>query len=203
MWQLLVSSLFPLTVTSAVLWLLLALSVLSVTVMVERAFFFRAHRGKGLAEVGPVLEAAARGDLEAALASAEKGKGVHARVAAKALEAAPLGLEPFHEAKAAALTAERRAMEQRLAFLGTLGNNAPFLGLFGTVLGIIRAFHDLSLNVEGGPATVMAGISEALVATAAGMCWVSICNARFARDGRLSKNMPARRGSSVEGRDQK
>ena len=53
--------------------------------------------------------------------------------------------------------------------LGTLGNNAPFIGLFGTVIGIIQAFHDLSSNPEGGPSVVMAGISEALVATAVGL----------------------------------
>ena len=60
-------------------------------------------------------------------------------------------------------------MERGLAFLGTLGNNAPFLGLFGTVLGIIRAFRDLSENTLEGSAAVMAGIAEALVATAVGL----------------------------------
>ena len=60
--------------------------------------------------------------------------------------------------------------EQRLGFLGTLGNNAPFIGLFGTVLGIIRAFFDLSVNPGAtGMGTVMAGISDALVATAVGL----------------------------------
>ena len=60
--------------------------------------------------------------------------------------------------------------ERRLAFLGTLGNNAPFVGLFGTVLGIIRAFADLAGNPDAaGSGTVMAGISEALVATAVGL----------------------------------
>ena len=54
-------------------------------------------------------------------------------------------------------------------FLGTLGNNAPFIGLFGTVLGIIKAFNDLAFNPEGGPSVVMSGISEALVATAVGL----------------------------------
>jgi biopolymer transport protein ExbB len=50
-----------------------------------------------------------------------------------------------------------------------LGNNAPFIGLFGTVIGIIQAFHNLAANPAGGPAVVMAGISEALVATAVGL----------------------------------
>src|SRR5262245_32025241 len=60
-------------------------------------------------------------------------------------------------------------MEKNLGVLGTLGNNAPFIGLFGTVLGIIKAFADLSHNQAGGAAAVMSGISEALVATAVGL----------------------------------
>jgi biopolymer transport protein ExbB len=57
-----------------------------------------------------------------------------------------------------------------LAFLGTLGNNAPFIGLFGTVLGVIRAFADLATHPSsGGAGTVMAGISDALIATAVGL----------------------------------
>jgi biopolymer transport protein ExbB len=64
---------------------------------------------------------------------------------------------------------ERLALEKHLGILGTLGNNAPFIGLFGTVLGIIKAFADLAKNQGGGAAVVMAGIAEALVATAVGL----------------------------------
>jgi biopolymer transport protein ExbB len=60
-------------------------------------------------------------------------------------------------------------MEKHLGILGTLGNNAPFVGLFGTVLGIIKAFADLAKNQGGGAAVVMAGIADALVATAVGL----------------------------------
>ena len=64
---------------------------------------------------------------------------------------------------------EKHKMDKGLVILGTLGNNAPFIGLFGTVIGIIKAFHDLAQNPEGGPSVVMAGVSEALVATAVGI----------------------------------
>ncbi|MDP7111221.1 MAG: MotA/TolQ/ExbB proton channel family protein, partial [Myxococcota bacterium] len=72
---------------------------------------------------------------------------------------------------AAALAQERPRYERNLIVLGTLGNNAPFIGLFGTVLGIIRAFRDLSSSIgeAQGASAVMAGLSEALVATAAGL----------------------------------
>jgi biopolymer transport protein ExbB len=64
---------------------------------------------------------------------------------------------------------EKAAAERGLVFLGTLGNNAPFIGLFGTVLGIIKAFQDLATSHAQGPSAVMAGISEALGATAVGI----------------------------------
>ncbi|NPA13331.1 MAG: MotA/TolQ/ExbB proton channel family protein [Aquificae bacterium] len=60
-------------------------------------------------------------------------------------------------------------LEKRLGILATFGNNAPFIGLFGTVLGIIKAFHDLGTSNEFGVRVVMTGISEALVATAMGL----------------------------------
>jgi biopolymer transport protein ExbB/TolQ len=60
--------------------------------------------------------------------------------------------------------------EQNLSLLATIGSNAPFVGLFGTVLGIIKAFHDLSQQTaSAGAQTVTAGISEALIATAVGI----------------------------------
>lgn len=67
-----------------------------------------------------------------------------------------------------AVARERLRLEKDLPVLATLGANAPFIGLFGTVLGIIRAFAALS-NSAGGADTVMAGIAQALYATAAGL----------------------------------
>ncbi|MFA6788675.1 MAG: MotA/TolQ/ExbB proton channel family protein [Arcobacteraceae bacterium] len=63
----------------------------------------------------------------------------------------------------------RIALEKRLGILATFGNNAPFIGLFGTVLGVINAFHALSNGNDFKVNVVMGGISEALVATAAGL----------------------------------
>ena len=169
MWELIVDSLFPLTLTSAVLWLLFFLSLVSVTVMIERALYFRANRCDAAALLEALRPRLKARDFPGARAAAEQAGGIQGRVAATALAEAGDGLGSFQEAHAAAQIRERSGMERLLAILGTLGSNAPFIGLFGTVLGIIRAFDDLSRNVEGGPATVMAGISEALVATAVGL----------------------------------
>jgi biopolymer transport protein ExbB/TolQ len=67
------------------------------------------------------------------------------------------------------LNAEAERLQKYLGILGTIGNVTPFVGLFGTVIGIIRAFHDLALSSGGGPSVVANGIAEALVATAMGL----------------------------------
>ena len=60
-------------------------------------------------------------------------------------------------------------LEERLALLGTIASTAPFVGLLGTVIGIIRAFHAVSVSMGGGHAVVANGISEALITTAIGL----------------------------------
>jgi biopolymer transport protein ExbB len=77
------------------------------------------------------------------------------------------------------MSLERRYLAKRVVILGTLGNNAPFIGLLGTVLGVIRAFHDLGASAGQGPEVVMQGISEALVATAIGILVALPCVAFF------------------------
>ncbi len=82
-------------------------------------------------------------------------------------------LDKPEETIIALLSEEAKALrweaEQRLSALGTIANIAPFVGLFGTVVGVIRAFHDISKAMGAGPSVVAAGISEALITTAAGL----------------------------------
>ena len=159
---------FTLLGSEWVLWLLIGLSVLSVAVMVERAIYLA---GGGNADaLGRELIALLRnGDLEGARQAVTAQRGPAATVAGAGLEHYQRGSEAVAEAMAGAKARLRIDMERNLGILGTLGNNAPFIGLFGTVLGIIKAFADLSRNQAGGAAAVMAGISEALVATAVGL----------------------------------
>jgi len=152
-----------------VMWLLILLSILSVAVMVERAMYFGSRR---MSKLFPrLLELCLSGDLKdaAALATTDSMESEVIRAAANVAEAGTPAVE-----KAVQSTIDRRRLEYErwLFVLGTLGNNAPFIGLFGTVLGIIRAFADLAANKGGAGTTtssVMAGISEALVATAVGL----------------------------------
>jgi biopolymer transport protein ExbB len=150
-----------------VLWLLVLLSVVSVGVMIERAAFFLARRLDVADDVARRLLA---GDLAGAAAAVDGRAGLEASVVRAAVEHAGKGSQAVREVVAATIERGRIDYERRLSFLGTLGNNAPFIGLFGTVLGVIRAFFDLARNpVAGGTGAVMAGISEALVATAVGL----------------------------------
>jgi biopolymer transport protein ExbB len=167
----LTSKLLRVTLSSAewVLWLLVALSVASLAVMLERVVFFRSRRLRNADEIAARL---GRGELEAVRPLLEGQDALEARVLREGLHALPQGPEVVEEVVAGVMAAERPRYERSLSFLGTLGSNAPFVGLFGTVLGIIKAFNDLGAVAIKGSAiqqTVMTGISEALVATAVGL----------------------------------
>ncbi len=150
-----------------VLWLLILLSVASVGVMIERAAFFLVRRLRTADDVSRRLLA---GDLAGAASAVEGREGLEASVVRAVAEHAGKGSNAVREVVAGTIERGRIEYERRLAFLGTLGNNAPFVGLFGTVLGVIRAFFDLARNpAAGGAGSVMSGISEALVATAVGL----------------------------------
>jgi biopolymer transport protein ExbB len=160
---------FTLLGSEWVLWLLVLLSVLSVTVMVERAIAM-AGRVVAFDSLSDKLHAAlVAGDVKAARELLGEPRSPEVRVGLVGLAELSRGTTAAVEAMASARSRERLDLEKHLGILGTLGNNAPFIGLFGTVLGIIKAFADLAKNQGGGAAVVMAGIAEALVATAVGL----------------------------------
>lgn len=156
--------------SQAVLWVLIALSVLSLAVIADRIIWFRRRR-LDVHELGRKLrEKLQAGDLEGAIAACRAcGPAVEAEAMAEALPLCPGGHDPVAEMMQGALRERKPRLESGLLFLGTLGNNAPFIGLFGTVLGIITAFRELSASSQGAMGNVMSGISEALVATAVGI----------------------------------
>ena len=160
---------FTLLGSEWVLWVLVGLSVLSVTVMVERAVYFRGNGGDIEALGRELGERLKKADLEGARRSLAGQRSPAALVAAAGIAEVDRGVDAVAETMAGAKARLRMDLERNLGVLGTLGNNAPFIGLFGTVLGIIKAFADLSRNQLGGAAAVMSGISEALVATAVGL----------------------------------
>jgi biopolymer transport protein ExbB len=160
---------------SWVMWILLVLSVVSVGLIVERALFFRRIRDD-LPALSRELEALLRaGRYRDAIERMSRSPSAEAAATLAGLRAADLGPVSAEKAIGGALALERSRMERGLAFLGTLGNNAPFVGLLGTVIGIIEAFEVLgrpeALSAAGtlAPQGIMGSIAEALVATAVGL----------------------------------
>lgn len=150
-----------------VLWLLVLLSVLGLAVIIERVAFFLTSRDdqqKLLHELRLLLD---RGDEVRAKKRLTESPSLEARIAIAGLSArTPASAE---ERMLAETELVRTTMQRRLAYLGTLGNNAPFVGLLGTVIGIIRAFQELDASAGQLSTGLMAEIGEALVATAVGL----------------------------------
>ena len=156
--------------SAVVLYLLIALSVLSIGVIIERWWYFRRRR-VNVIELGEALERALRaGDNAAALTVLKQSRSVEARILTDALRWRADGAESVEQILAKAVRQNRSQVEVGLLFLGTLGNNAPFIGLFGTVLGIMTSFRQLgSSQGAAGMDNVMGSIGEALTATAIGI----------------------------------
>lgn len=104
------------------------------------------------------------------------------------------GPDAFLEAVDARIERERARLDNSMTFLGTLGNNAPFVGLFGTVIGVIEAFQHLSAGNGAGMDNVMAGIAEALIATGVGIF--------VALPAVVAYNVGQKRAADIEGETQ-
>jgi biopolymer transport protein ExbB/TolQ len=155
--------------SQAVLYVLLALSVLSIGVIIERWWYFLRRRADLAALSDALRGLLRRGDLGAARKLLSESRSVEASVIKEALEWYEDGPDAVEQILAKAVRQRRKQFEAGLLFLGTLGNNAPFIGLFGTVLGIVTAFRELGANSMGAMGNVMSGIAEALIATAVGI----------------------------------
>lgn len=167
----LVSVLLSLPIFQAewVLWVLIALSFASVAIMAERFIFYRKHAIDATAVRAKLASLLAAGDLQGAADYLSSFDSLETNTVLFGLRDYARGPEAVEDLLSAAARKERARYELRLNFLATIASNAPFVGLFGTVLGIIRAFKDLSGNIAEASSAVMGGIAEALVATAVGL----------------------------------
>ena len=152
-----------------VLYGLLLLSVLSVGLAVERWWFFAKSRRAAAGLRHHLLGHLRLGELTEADAVLQRDASLEASALRAALQRRSEGPDAVLVALDGELAVLRPRLEQGLTLLGTIGNNAPFLGLFGTVIGVIEAFHHLGAGTDAAMGKVMAGIAEALVATAVGI----------------------------------
>jgi biopolymer transport protein ExbB len=159
----------PIFQSEWVLWLLLGLSLVSIAVIVERVVFYKSHSVDVAALRAQLVGLFERGDYAGAAAALQTRDSLETNVVLVGVKAFEKGPEAVEDLVAGALGGQKARYEKRLNFLATLASNAPYIGLFGTVLGIIRAFRDLAANMADASAAVMSGIAEALLATAVGL----------------------------------
>jgi biopolymer transport protein ExbB len=155
-----------------VLWVLVLLSIVSVGIIVDRIWYFMQHRVDGVDLAAKLDQSLRQGDVKTAWTLVSGSDSIECVVVASGIAALQRGSQACSEAMLSAKARERPRLDARLGILGTIGSNAPFIGLLGTVLGIVKAAHDLtgSSSSQANPNAVMAGVFEALVATAVGLC---------------------------------
>jgi biopolymer transport protein ExbB/TolQ len=159
-----------------VLWLLFLLSAVSVAFMVERWLFFRKRRVDTKTLGKALRKHLAAGQWDGALGELNRySDAMEAQVSHTLITQRDRSIAALEDVKEALVEESRLEYEKRLGFLATVGTNAPFVGLFGTVIGIIGAFSDLEKAYDVASVStnktqlIMASISEALVATAVGL----------------------------------
>lgn len=154
------------------LWILMALFLVALAIGAERFWVLLQTKSANAELVRLITERLSQNPEtgeELAQEVSHPKFGVEGRIAAVTLKGWQHDEETLQSYANAATVAERRYLTARLPVLSTLGNNAPFIGLLGTVLGIMKAFRDLATAADAGPQVVMKGISEALIATAMGL----------------------------------
>lgn len=155
-----------------ILWLLVALSVLSFAIILERLLYYW-RTGVDADDLGSRLQDEMRkGNLQGAwqLVKEAHQTSIECGVVAAGLVHSRNGIHAASEAMLSAKARMRPALDANLSVLATIGSNAPFVGLLGTVLGIIKAAHEMNaLAGQHNPSAVMSGVFEALVATAVGL----------------------------------
>lgn len=152
-----------------VMWLLVGLSVVCVAIILERIYYFATSRDDVREMQAALRKKLADDDVEGAQKALAAGNSITVKAVADAIALSDRGPEAVEERLAGERVLAKAEMERLLSFLGTVGNNAPFIGLLGTVIGIIQAFKQLDESAGQVTTGLMSTVGEALVATAIGI----------------------------------
>jgi biopolymer transport protein ExbB len=152
------------------MYILLFCSILSITILLERILYYRKRskikRADFMIKIGRTLK---NRDVERALDICRETRAPFSRVVYSGLRLIGHPGREILNAMERQVTIETTKLERYTSIVGTIGNTAVYIGLFGTVLGIIRAFHDIAAAGAGGMSIVIGGVAEALVCTATGL----------------------------------
>ena len=151
------------------MWALLVCSIVVVAIVIERLVFFSAQHGDTKGLLRQLGQKIAQNDIDGAVKLCRSQKGMLPRILEFGLLRGEKNRADITDALSIALMEHLNALERNLGIIGTIAVIAPFVGLSGTVLGIIRAFQDIALKGNSTPAVVAAGVSEALITTFAGL----------------------------------
>lgn len=152
-----------------VMWLMIGLASVLIALVFERARLFHKTSVDAPSMGRELMDHLEGGDVRRAQGLVSRGLAMEERVLADGLLAYGRGPLAAEQIMRSSLERERQRFERFLSYMGTVGSNAPFIGLFGTVIGIVVSFEDLAANPKGGMAVVGPGIAEALVSTAVGL----------------------------------
>jgi biopolymer transport protein ExbB/TolQ len=158
---------------------LVGCSVVAITIVIMQLFRLRGLDRRSRLLTRGVIDAVVKQDLLTARSLCESAKTPLAGIFLEGLRWRNIALEDLNAVLGTSRSEAISEMRRGLWVLGTIGSLAPFIGLFGTVWGILKSFHDMAIQGSGGFAVVAAGISEALVATAAGLLVAIIALAAY------------------------
>jgi len=152
-----------------VMWLMLILGFVMIVIAIERFILLNKTKVNAPEMARALVEFLDKQQPLQAKQSLAEGLSMEQRVLADGLSQYSRGSVYVEQIMLSALARERQRYNRYLSYFGTIGNNTPFIGLFGTVIGIILAFKKLGENPKGGLEVIGPLISEALVATAVGL----------------------------------
>ena len=152
------------------MYILLFCSFVSITVLLERVIYYRKQSKTSRVEFMTRIKRSLKsGNLERAIEICKDTPAPFSNVVFSGLELHNRNEKEISNAMEREITIETAKLERYTSIVATIGNTAVYIGLFGTVLGIIRAFHDISAAGAGGMSIVIGGVAEALICTAAGL----------------------------------
>ncbi len=151
------------------MWVLLVLSIVTVAIVIERLVFFASQHGDTKGLLNQIAQKIQADDLPGAIKVCQGNKGMLPRILEFGLQRGEKNRADITDALSIALMEHLNALERNLGIIGTVAVIAPFVGLAGTVLGIIHAFDEIAAKGNASPAVVAKGVSEALVTTFGGL----------------------------------
>jgi biopolymer transport protein ExbB/TolQ len=152
------------------MYILVLCSFLSITILLERLLYYqklsKAKRTEFMASIARTVKS---GNIQKAMDVCKDTPAPFSAVVCSGLEHYRRHEKEIVNAMEREITIETAKLERFTGIVGTIGNTAVYIGLFGTVLGIIRAFHDIAAAGAGGMSIVIGGVAEALICTATGL----------------------------------